>query len=132
MTPNDPAEEPAAGHVVLGGKYVLGDILGTGGTYTVYEATRLPGGADTGAAAARDRLAHAIRACGALVATPVDATDTAGPNLRAATEAIEELVSAIDETAAAHPSGIAQELTAAVCLRRIVDASRPFVRAEGA
>jgi len=93
---------------------------------------RRTGGADTGAAAARDRLAHAIRACGALVATPVDATDTAGPNLRAATEAIEELVSAIDETAAAHPSGIAQELTAAVCLRRIVDASRPFVRAEGA
>ena len=91
------------------------------------------GEADHGAAAdARDRLARAIRACGALVATPVDATDTAGPNLRAATDAIEELVSAIDETAAAQPSGIAQELTAAVCLRRIVDASRPFVRAEDA
>ncbi|MFE5340698.1 serine/threonine-protein kinase [Isoptericola sp. NPDC056578] len=46
MTPKEPADEPTAGHVVLGGKYVLGDILGTGGTYTVYEATRLPGVSD--------------------------------------------------------------------------------------
>jgi hypothetical protein len=34
------AEEPG-GHVVLGGTYVLGEIVGTGGTYTVYETTRL-------------------------------------------------------------------------------------------
>ncbi|MFE5291187.1 serine/threonine-protein kinase [Isoptericola sp. NPDC056618] len=49
MTPKDPAEEAAGGHVVLGGKYVLGDILGTGGTYTVYEASRLPGESDEAA-----------------------------------------------------------------------------------
>lgn len=41
MTPTGPTEEPSDGQVVLGGKYVLGDILGTGGTYTVYEAARL-------------------------------------------------------------------------------------------
>ncbi|GAA4729015.1 hypothetical protein GCM10023216_20540 [Isoptericola chiayiensis] len=44
MTGTPPEGTPVAspdGHVVLGGKYVLGDILGTGGTYTVYEATRL-------------------------------------------------------------------------------------------
>ncbi|MEG3616574.1 serine/threonine-protein kinase [Isoptericola haloaureus] len=41
MTPPGPAEESSGGHVVLGGAYVLGDILGTGGTYTVYEASRV-------------------------------------------------------------------------------------------
>ncbi|WP_407317436.1 protein kinase [Isoptericola halotolerans] len=35
-----PAGEPESGAVVLGGTYALGAILGTGGTYTVYEATR--------------------------------------------------------------------------------------------
>ncbi|GGI06633.1 serine/threonine-protein kinase [Isoptericola cucumis] len=51
MTPTDPTEESAGGHVVLGGKYVLGDILGTGGTYTVYEASRLPSAPDEAAPA---------------------------------------------------------------------------------
>ncbi|MCK0118562.1 protein kinase [Isoptericola sp. S6320L] len=39
-TPTGPTGGPADGRVVLGGRYVLGDILGTGGTYTVYEASR--------------------------------------------------------------------------------------------
>ncbi|PFG43556.1 serine/threonine-protein kinase [Isoptericola jiangsuensis] len=45
-TPPDQPEQLAAGHVVIGGRYVLGDILGTGGTYTVYEASRLAPDAD--------------------------------------------------------------------------------------
>ncbi|MCA5894988.1 protein kinase [Isoptericola sp. NEAU-Y5] len=50
MTTKEPAGDSADGQVILGGGYAVGDLVGTGGTYTVYEATRLEDAA-TGAEA---------------------------------------------------------------------------------
>ncbi|MDO8145276.1 serine/threonine-protein kinase [Isoptericola sp. 178] len=41
-----PDDDRSGGGVILGGRYVLGDVLGTGGTYTAYEATRVDAGPD--------------------------------------------------------------------------------------
>jgi hypothetical protein len=71
-------------------------------------------------------LVEAIRRCAVLVATPLRSED-AESHLRAASEAIDRLMTGLDELADVRPSGMAQDLTAAICLRRIVDASRPFV-----
>lgn len=80
---------------------------------------------DRGPLAAAE-LAEATRRCAALVATPVHA-EGAETRLREATDALDRLAGGLDELDDARPSGIAHDLTAVVCLRRIVDASRPFV-----
>jgi hypothetical protein len=71
-------------------------------------------------------LAEAIRRCADLVATPIKA-ETAAAKLDAASDAIDRVATGLDELADARPSGVAHDLTAVVCLRRIVDATRPFV-----
>jgi hypothetical protein len=78
--------------------------------------------------APRERLVESIRRCAALVATPIgDEQSTA--RLAAANQALDRYLQALDERPGTSPSGVAESLTAAVCLRRIIDASRPFVPA---
>ncbi|WP_224786095.1 aromatic acid exporter family protein [Microbacterium caowuchunii] len=74
----------------------------------------------------RDLLARAIQAAAELVATPAGA-DGGAERLDAAHTALSEYLHALDERPDAAPSGVAEELTAARCIRRIIDASRPFV-----
>ena len=62
---------------------------------------------------------------GSAFATPV-AADEAPERLESATVALDGYLRALDEHDAP-PSRVADDLTAAVCLRRIIDASRPFV-----
>jgi hypothetical protein len=72
----------------------------------------------------RDRLVAAIRACRDVVAT-APGHEEAAKRLAAASEATEGYLSALEptETAAAE---VAELATAGVCLRRIIDACRPF------
>lgn len=72
------------------------------------------------------QLAEAIRRCRDLVREPVGSPEAA-PKLRAATTALDTLTRTVDDRPDERPSGVAEALTAVVCLRRIVDASRPFV-----
>ncbi|MBF0814992.1 aromatic acid exporter family protein [Microbacterium paludicola] len=80
---------------------------------------------------AQDLLAEAIHRVADLVAQ-APRSDAGAEQLTAAERALERYTSAIDDAAGgaervAVPSGVAEEITAAVCLRRIVDASRPLV-----
>jgi hypothetical protein len=73
---------------------------------------------------ARSSLAAAIRRTADLVAAAPGAEDSA-VRLQVATDALEAATQAID--ARPHPaSGIADDLTAVVCVRRIIEAARPF------
>lgn len=83
-------------------------------------------GGQAGPLPARDELAHAIRACAELTGTPVGAEP--GPDrLSVATTALAAYEGALDNRTDTGVSGLAEDLTAAVCIRRIIDASRPFV-----
>lgn len=73
-----------------------------------------------------EQLAEAIRRCSDLITEPIGSPE-AEPKLRAATAAVEVLTQTVDARPADRPSGAAEALTAVVCLRRIIDASRPFV-----
>jgi uncharacterized membrane protein YgaE (UPF0421/DUF939 family) len=79
---------------------------------------------------ARGALAEAIHAAADLVAEPPGG-ETAAEQLEAADGALRAYASAIDDVASGAPSGgasgVADDLTAAVCLRRMIEASRPFV-----
>jgi hypothetical protein len=72
------------------------------------------------------QLAEAIRRCGDLVTEPTGSTEAAA-KLEAATSALDALMRTLDARPDDRPSGVADELTAVVCLRRIIEASRPFV-----
>lgn len=74
----------------------------------------------------RETLAAAIHRVADIVGTPLGA-DEASDRLDAATAAVDDFQRTIDESPAASASESADELAALVCLRRIVDASRPFV-----
>ncbi|MEL5990167.1 FUSC family protein [Microbacterium phosphatis] len=76
-------------------------------------------------------LAVAIRRVADLVAEPAG-SESAGERLAAADEALAAYTAVLDEAPTVTgptsvPSDVASELTAAVCLRRMIDASRPFV-----
>lgn len=76
-------------------------------------------------------LAAAIHATADLVAEPAG-SERAAERLQAADEALAAYTAVLDAAPAetgptAVPSDVASELTAAVCLRRMIDASRPFV-----
>jgi methyl-accepting chemotaxis protein len=73
-----------------------------------------------------EQLAEAIRRCSDLVTEPIGSPEAA-PKLRTATAAVEALTQTVDAQPGEHPSGAAEALTAVVCLRRIIDASRPFI-----
>ncbi|MDR5701846.1 FUSC family protein [Agromyces aerolatus] len=79
-------------------------------------------------AAARASLANAIRRTAELVAAPPGADDAA-ERLRLATDALDAATEAIDARPGERVSGIAADLTAVVCVRRIIEAARPFARA---
>jgi hypothetical protein len=79
----------------------------------------------------RSALSDAIRACGALVATPVHAEDSP-VRLEEANEALERYLIALIRASGGRASIVADELTPAALLRRIIDVSLPFVRADGA
>lgn len=86
---------------------------------------------DTGPEAAQALLAEAIHRVADLVAQPPH-SDSGAERLTAAERALERYTSSIDDAAGgaereALPSDVAEEITAAVCLRRIIDASRPLV-----
>ncbi|WP_345750336.1 FUSC family protein [Microbacterium rhizophilus] len=86
---------------------------------------------DSSREAAHDLLAEAMRRSADLIGQP-PGSETAAEHLEAASAALERYTSALDEAASgaealASPSGVAEEITAAVCLRRMIDASRPFV-----
>ncbi|WP_308800031.1 FUSC family protein [Agromyces silvae] len=98
------------------------------------DAARIVRGSDTGEsqpgtaldATSRASLVEAIRRTADLVAAAPGAEDAAR-RLQAATDALEAATRAID--ARPHPaSGIADDLTAVVCVRRIIEAARPFTR----
>ncbi|MEV7693532.1 FUSC family protein [Microbacterium sp. NPDC089189] len=71
-------------------------------------------------------LAEAIRRSADLVAAAPEA-EAATDLLAAAEHAVEAYVDAVDEAVRGTASASADDLTVATCLRRIVDASRPFV-----
>lgn len=73
-----------------------------------------------------DLLAEAIHRVADLVAQPPVEAD-AQDELEAAVAALDRYTAAVDESTAPAPSHVAPDLTATVCLRRIVDAARPFV-----
>ena len=72
-------------------------------------------------------LADAVRTCGALVATPVGAEDSP-TRLADADAALERYLVALVTASGGRATIVADELTAAALLRRIIDVSRPFVR----
>ncbi|GGH48038.1 hypothetical protein GCM10010921_25200 [Microbacterium album] len=71
-------------------------------------------------------LSEAIHRVAELVGQPLDARE---PHIRldAAVTALERYTAAMDDETTSAPSRIAEDLTAAVCLRRIIAASRPFI-----
>lgn len=75
----------------------------------------------------RRDLSTAMDSVADLISAPPKAEGSPG-YLSAADGAIKALMDSVDDQAASRPSANANHLTAAVCLRRIVDASRPFVR----
>lgn len=76
---------------------------------------------------ARTALARAVNACGDLVATPVDAEESQ-ERLADAQQALEDYLVTLHRATGGQSSFAADELTPAACLRRIIDASLPFVR----
>ncbi|WP_309068648.1 FUSC family protein [Microbacterium sp.] len=87
-------------------------------------------GRDENPFAARDLLADAIHRAADLVGEPLD-SESARERLDAATTALERYTAAIDQATTptgsnAMPSAVAEDLTAALCLRRMIEASRPF------
>jgi hypothetical protein len=78
----------------------------------------------------RPALSDAIRACGALVSTPVHAEDSP-QRLQEAGEALERYLIALTRATRGTASLAADELTPAVLLRRTIDVSVPFVRTDG-
>lgn len=80
---------------------------------------------------APDLLAAAIHRAADLVGEPLG-SDSVAEQLDAAMAALDRYTARIDAVtsgadAHAAPSGVAEDLTAALCLRRMIDASRPFV-----
>lgn len=73
-----------------------------------------------------ERFAGAIRACADLIAEDPGAVD-ARRRLDEASAALDGYLQALDEVAAQSPSAAADELTAAVCLRRLIEVAQPFV-----
>ena len=74
----------------------------------------------------RGELALAIRRVADIVATPLGAEE-APDRLDAASAAVDAYQRSLDTTDVGPASRVAEDLAAAVCLRRIIDASRPFV-----
>jgi hypothetical protein len=75
-------------------------------------------------------LAEAIRACAALVATPVHAEDSPA-RLAQADSALERYLIVLTRATGGRATTAAHELTPAALLRRTIDVSVPFVRADG-
>lgn len=99
----------------------LGDLL----TRAAEEESRMD-------AATREAFANAVRASGDLVAAPIG-DSSAGERLAAASDALDAAMAALDrraESAGAANFAHAYAYAAAVCVRRIVDASREFVERE--
>ncbi|MCP2637184.1 FUSC family protein [Microbacterium sp. HD4P20] len=74
----------------------------------------------------RETLAVAIRRAAGIIGTPIGA-DEAPDRLDDAAAAVDALQHAIEQERRGPVSAVADDVAAAVCLRRIVDASRPFV-----
>lgn len=74
----------------------------------------------------RTELAHAIRAAADLVATPIG-HEEAPDRFRAANEALTEYQQALGTPHPSRRDGIATGAAVELCLRRIIDVSRPFV-----
>jgi len=100
----------------------LADVLAT---LEHVETVADPSADDFSALARRD-LATAIERTADLVATP-KGSEGSEDRLIAADNAVELLVHSLDEHAAGQPSAVANDLAATVALRRIIEASRPFV-----
>jgi len=75
----------------------------------------------------RTELGEAILRVADLVAAAIGSDDGA-ERLAAAEQAIDRLNSSLDERADGPPSTVADSVTASLALRRIIDASRPFVQ----
>jgi uncharacterized membrane protein YgaE (UPF0421/DUF939 family) len=75
----------------------------------------------------RAALCTAMRDTAELVATPANAEESR-ERLETAERSVDALTVALDERASGRPSAVANDLTAAVCLRRVIAASRPFVK----
>lgn len=78
----------------------------------------------------RFTLADAIRACAALVATPVHADDSP-IRLEEADAALERYLIVLTQASGGRAAIVADELTPAALLRRTIDVSMPFVRSDG-
>jgi hypothetical protein len=76
--------------------------------------------------AVRDRLAHAIRESADLIATPLG-DPAASDRFRGASEALADYQSALGTPAAGGRAELAAGAAVELCLRRIIDVSRPFV-----
>jgi uncharacterized membrane protein YgaE (UPF0421/DUF939 family) len=74
----------------------------------------------------RENLAVAIRRVADIVGTPIGANE-APDRLDAASAAVDTCQLAIDASRTGSVSTVADDLAATVCLRRIIDAARPFV-----
>jgi uncharacterized membrane protein YgaE (UPF0421/DUF939 family) len=74
--------------------------------------------------AAPSLLAEAIHRAADLVAQSPEGD--AATRLDAAVEALDRYTAAVDASTPGEPSRVAGDLTAVICLRRIVDAARPF------
>lgn len=81
---------------------------------------------DDTASRARRELVTAIERAAALVEAPTNA-EGSHETMVAADSAVDALVHALDEHAAGQPSAVADTLAATVAIRRIIEASRPFV-----
>ncbi|MDX2376709.1 FUSC family protein [Microbacterium sp. LRZ72] len=95
-------------------------------TRDLADALGRTGGDESVAGAVRPQLVTAIRSCAAVVDTPSGASD-ASEKLDAATRAVDEYLDAVDNQKTARASDVAADLTAAVSLRRMLDAARSFV-----
>ena len=76
--------------------------------------------------AAVSQLTSAVSAVANLVASPVRAEES-GDTLAEAEAALDALDRELDARSDGRPSSVAESVAASVCLRRIVEASRPFV-----
>jgi len=74
----------------------------------------------------RDRLAHAIRESADLIATPLG-DPGASDRFRGASEALAEYQSALGTPTAGRRTELAAGAAVELCLRRIIDVTRPFV-----
>ncbi|WP_203135230.1 FUSC family protein [Microbacterium sp. JZ31] len=88
-------------------------------------------GPESVAVPARELLTDAIHRTADLIGEPLE-SESGPERLEAAAAALERYTTAIDEVTTdtgskAMPSAVAEDVTAALCLRRMIDASRPLV-----